>query len=437
MIIDQLNTHVLGGAANAARRLHHSLLKAGVDSRFWHGQSSSKTALDNSYSQIQWHRTFSNPLHKLFVRWKYRKLRWQLKRSLFGRPEGLEIFTDPRLPLANPCDLSMLEGDILHLHWVANLFDYKSFFTALPDNRPIVWTLHDMNPFTGGCHYSNDCESFATRCGYCPQLGKQGENDLSRNFFRVKSDAYRNKNIHVVTPSHWLEREARRSLLFARANSIQTIHYGFDTEVFQPRNKLECKQEFGLPKDRIVIGFGAISLKDRRKGFPELEKSIARLQARSHIQFLVFGKDAEELCGSLPTSQVKHVGFIDDPSSLSKVYSATDLFILPSLQDNSPQAGIEAMACGTPVVGFDTGGIPDYVRPGVTGLLAEAGNSEDLAHKIDYLVERPQELIRMGKNARKLILSEFHNEKQANKYLELYHKILTESPSKSTGLQAA
>jgi hypothetical protein len=189
MIVHHFNTVVHGGAAIAARRLHAALQASGVDSRFWCGRQDATTSKDPSYALAPWGpgarqhgpiwRRLVAPLGRVFRKWR-------LKRALSGRPEGLDLFSLPRMPLATPLDPRDLADGIIHLHWIPNLIDYPSFFASLPARQPIVWTLHDMFPFTGGCHYTAGCDAFLTECKNCPQLGLSGDKDLANLSFHVK-----------------------------------------------------------------------------------------------------------------------------------------------------------------------------------------------------------------------------------------------------------
>ena len=185
MIIDQFNTTLSGGAAIAARRLHHALLESGNTSRFWHlGHKQQTAGNDESYISAKhlWNRKQNYLLSA--VRKQFHKLK--LRRSLRGRPSGLEIFSSPRTFPPTRIDARNLNTDIIQLHWIVKLIDYPSFFASIPEDVPIVWTLHDMNPFTGGCHHADECRRFTSICQYCPQLGRPGLQDVSRQNYEIK-----------------------------------------------------------------------------------------------------------------------------------------------------------------------------------------------------------------------------------------------------------
>lgn len=431
MIIDHLNALLTGGAAIAARRIHNSLVDQGVDSRFWYSARGGQSTDQSTYHPIRWNEESGNPLFQAtraasgVVRRISQK--HNLRRHLRGHPPQLELFTTAIRPRATLLDRDAVSGDILHLHWLTKMVDYPTFFASLPDELPIVWTLHDINPMTGGCHYTLGCDAFTTECKHCPQLGRRGANDLSQVTFQAKLEALQGKNLHIVANSHWTLDEARRSRMFAGARSFQTIHYGLDVGQFTPQDRQHCRAQLGLPSDAHVVAFGADAIDNHRKGLRVLLDALAQLQTSRQVVAVFFGK-GEIPAIDLPNHiELRSVGFLKTPAEQATLYSAADLFVIASLEEAFGQTGIEAMACGTPVVGFDTGGIPDYVRSGQTGLLAKVGDATDLAHQIDTLANHPAEARRMGKTAREVVLNEFDDRKQARQYVDLYKCLMGET----------
>ena len=428
MIINQLCTSLSGGASVAAVRLHHSLRTAGIDSRFWFSDREKKAAPHASVQPIAWGAS-SNWLGRIArsMNWSRRKLSWAwLKfQHLRRRPVGYEIFTPARLPVETTYDSSILPGDVLHLHWVAKLIDYPTFFASVPNDLPIVWTLHDMNPFTGGCHFSANCHAYVEGCGRCPQLANPGDFDLSQRQFLLKRDALQGKNLHVVAPSHWLLDAARRSAIFREARSFHWIPYGLQTEHFFPQDKIASREQFQVPRAAVVVGFGADLVTNRRKGWREMLAALSQLRGDRPIVALVFGG------GELPKSTNRNltiipVGYVNDKNRLAQLYSAMDFFVLPSLEDNLPQTGLEAIACGTPVVAFNAGGIPDFVLHEQTGLLAKIGDPADLARQMQRLINHPEQLVSMGTRARQLIVEKFSSNLEANAYIQLYQELIAQ-----------
>jgi glycosyltransferase involved in cell wall biosynthesis len=429
MIVDHLNTGLSGGAAIAARRLHRSLQAAGVESHYWYLKASPKEeeTVPRAYGQVaarfQRHGPIGSALAAAAAGLRRMRLKWDKQRALAGRPAGLGLFNIPQLHRPTRWQPRAGGRAIVHLHWVAKMIDYPSFFASLPDDLPIVWTLHDRNPMTGGCHCPNACEAYTEGCGNCPQLGRRADDDLSYRSLRVKRDALLGKNLHVVAPSRWAADCARRSWLLGHGTTIKVIPHGLDLDVFAPQDKKACKRALGIAPERIVIGFGAASIADRHKGLRELLEALAQLANRERIVGVIFGG------GSMPRLEIDlpelvTVGYLDDPVAQAMVYSAADLLVVPSREELFGLTGLESLACGTPVVGFDCGGIPDYVRPLETGLLARPDDSDDLAGQIQWLIDRPHARHQMGLRGRAMVLREFDLRQQAARHLELYQTLL-------------
>ena len=274
MQIAHFNTTLSGGAAIAARRLHESLEEYSVASVFCFRQGSPPGPTYRSFygtggfapSQVK----------KLFFRKASSLLSLLASRKSV---KGYDLFTYPGLfhGMKNLESFSSIP-EILHLHWIAYFIDFPSFFRSLPESMPIVWTLHDMNPFTGGCHYSWGCDRFQTKCHNCPQLLRPSSKDLSKRGFDIKLESLKYENLHVVADSYWLENQARSSTIFKHARSIQTIHYGLDVDVFSPEDKIRSKKALGIDPDQVVVAFGADSISWRRKGRSELQGALGLLQ---------------------------------------------------------------------------------------------------------------------------------------------------------------
>jgi glycosyltransferase involved in cell wall biosynthesis len=276
-----------------------------------------------------------------------------------------------------------------------------------------------MNPFTGGCHYSGGCKQFVRGCGNCPSLIMPGPRDLSRDTLRLKRRVLAGRRLDVVSPSRWMNALAERSPVWPTGTAFHVIANGLDTEVFRPADKAFARRQLNLPADATLLAFGAEDLGNPRKGFHLLRNALPAIAARQRIECVVFGR------GRLPESReglpiIHEQGFVDSPERQALIYSAADLFALPSLEDNAPQTGLEAMACGTPVVAFDAGGIPEFVRPGETGLLAPVGDSAALARQIIDLAEHPRFRQRLAAGARKLIEADYDVRTQVRRYIELF-----------------
>ena len=408
---------ILGGAARAAFRLHRGLLRLGQESLFYVSQEISR---DETV------RPFIPPrdiLSRLSTACRREFLKRRLARYRDTRPEGYELFST--LPAhSSKAMLSQIpDCDIVNLHWVANFVNYRPFFTVMPKRVPIVWTFHDMNPLTGGCHYDEECGKYTEGCGACPQLGSGDPKDLSFKMWKCKQKAFLSvpqSRLTVAAPSRWLAAKAKESPFYAQFR-VETIPYGIDLEDFKPRNRLLARDLLGIPKNDRVVLFVSDWIQNPRKGLQLLLRCMEGLSDQNDIFFVSMGKGPPPSISGIKYSSLGHV---EGDRFLSLVYSAADLFVIPSSQDNLPNTVIESLACGTPVIGFDIGGIPDMVRPGVTGQLAQKANGLTLKTAILDLIRDDDKLKKMSTNCQQIAQTEYSLETQAKKYIELYRQIL-------------
>lgn len=427
MLVNHFNSLLDGGAATAARRLHDELLKSGVESRFHYSASQDRgPELDRSFIATRWQgRGLPQDVRSAV---EFRVNRHRFKRTLRGRPEGHEIFTSPRGSAHTPFPpvgypVRPDQTDIIHLHWIAKFLDYTSFFGSLDSDQPIVWTLHDMNALTGGCHFVDGCQKFRTGCGTCPQLNRPMPDDVSRRFFAEKLAAVEGKNLHIVAPSRWLLDAAESSPLLAGAKSFSHIPYGISANQYYPMDRREARARLGIDPDVMLFCFGAMDVKSRRKGAHQMMRALDQLSGLRGVEGLVFGSgELNEPRAGIP--KIHQIGSLQGTLAQRTVYSAADAFVLPSLEDNLPLTGLEAMACGTPVVGFAAGGIPDYVIGEKTGLLAKTGDAEELGQQLRRLVTDRAMAHAMGRSARHMIESRFAADQEAKAYHSLYEELL-------------
>ena len=339
------------------------------------------------------------------------------------RNPGFAPFHAERSPLGRALVNRLPAADVVNLHWVREMVDYADFFSTRPPGQPVVWTLHDMHPFTGGCHYVRGCDRHADACGRCPLLGSDDPNDLSARILAGKRDSLARRTggpMHVVTPSRWLADEARRSRLF-RDLPISVIPYGLDTSVFTPHDRLAVRRGFNLPPDLRIILFVAHVLDDPRKGLAYLDDALRRLGPQPDVGVLMVGGGDYAL--RAPVVKMR-AGLVDDDAVMSRLYAAADLVAVPSLEDNLPNTMLEAMASGTPVIGFDVGGVPDMVIPGETGFLAPLGDAEGLSRAFADALGDPSRLAAMGHAARARIEREHTLAVQATRYRDLYRSLI-------------
>jgi glycosyltransferase involved in cell wall biosynthesis len=314
-------------------------------------------------------------------------------------------------------------ADVLHLHWVGNAF--LALNTVRKSGLPAVWTMHDMAPFTGGCHYDGGCGRYTASCGQCPQLGSDWDEDASFRELHRKGRDIPKQRLVVVSPSKWLADCARASSLMRDAD-VRVIPYGINISNFQPRSKAECRRKLGLPLDRPVILVGAFGgTNDPRKGYREIGVKLAETVSawRDHRpEIALFGHASK--ADWLKAYRVHNLGLFQDERELSEVYSAADVFLAPSRQDNLPNTIMESLACGTPVVSFRLGGIPDMIESGKNGYLAAAGDADDFVRGIFWLLQDGSRLQSLSENSRMTVVQKFSDRLQAERYRRIYEEIL-------------
>lgn len=301
--------------------------------------------------------------------------------------------------------------------------------------KPVVWTFHDMWAFTGGCHYSAGCEGYQQDCYSCPQLQKDFYK-LPYHLLQDKIELFSNLNLVIVTPSQWLTECVKKSQLF-RHHRVETIPYSLDKNIFFPREKPEAKEKLNINPDSFILLIGAMTGNEKRKGFFSLVTSLKILKKDPMINSLIHNGTIKITCFGEPSDALKELeieiinwGNIQKDQDLSLIYSAADIFILPSLEDNFPNTMLEAMSCATPVISFAVGGMIDLIKDNINGVLIPAYNLDLMATKIIELINNPEKCRMMGMNARKEIETNYSLTIQAEKYSNLYEDLLTTSKDK-------
>jgi glycosyltransferase involved in cell wall biosynthesis len=306
--------------------------------------------------------------------------------------------------------------DLIHLHWIPGLLGVADL-PALP--LPVVWSFHDAWPICGAEHYT-DLER--PRAGYLPGSRRPGARgpDLDRWAWRRKRAAWRGFRPVIVCSNRWMAGEVRASVLF-RDCDVHVVANPLDTALFAPRDRAAARNGLALPADRRLLLFGAWgALTDRRKGFHVLAEALGRLAARGFAQttdLVVFGASGREPVQGFRTHWL---GQIDDEAQLRLLYQACDAIAIPSLQDNLPYTLVEAMACGLPVVASATGGIPDLLRHGDTGLLAAPGDAQQLAERLGTLLADTGLQARLRDAARRLVEEACGDDSVGARYAEVY-----------------
>ena len=317
------------------------------------------------------------------------------------------------------------DADVLHLHWTNSGFlSIKNLKQLAALNKPIVWTLHDMWAFTGGCHYAGECEHFVKECGNCPMLKDSGEKDISRKGWLRKAELYKlAKNITFVTCSNWLADVARTSSLL-KGFRIQAIPNPIDVDLYAPQDQLMVRKKLGIAAEAKIILFGAANITHTRKGVACLVEALQLLKSDYpdlvNIEVMIFGKSKGFDMDVIPF-KVYALGVISDQQQLVEIYNAADVFVLPSLEDNLPNMVMEALSCGTPVVAFNTGGIPDMVEHQKNGYLAEYKSATDMAKGINYVLNADGSL---AIAAREKVTNTFTNDIVAEQYKKVYQSLL-------------
>ncbi len=416
-VIHISSSDLSGGAAIAAFRINKALNKIGVNSRLLVQQKSSdddlvKTIISNKKDKVKYFFRFF--LDELLIRTLTVKERGRFSVPYFGGNVATEQI--------------VYDADIINLHWVNGGFLSLNSLSLLGKlNKPIVWTLHDMWAFTGGCHYNLECLKFVDQCNNCPSLKLRTGNDLSSKIFNSKKNIYSNLNLTIATCSNWLAEEAKRSTLLKGRKAI-TISNPIDTKIYMPIEQKIAQGKLNLSQDRFYLLIGAMNLKDKRKGFRFLVEALKYIhknykEFNEKIEILTFGKLDRYLKREIPYK--KHqLGKINNEKDLVYLYNSADLYIAPSLQDNLPNTVLESISCGTPVVAFKVGGITDMITHNENGYLAELKSSKDLANGIVKLLSDSELLKEMGNKCRQKTIKQFEESKVANQYLNLYQELL-------------
>lgn len=421
-VIAQFCMQDFGGAGTAALRLHEGLTRVGANNTLYVqniGKWRDKTA---SLSQ-----THPSSKNEKFISPEWRAFQTRNQQALSqypNRPSGLEMFTIPWAANRLKDTPELHNADIINLHWISGTLSIADNVNFLKDKK-IVWTLHDMNPFTGGCHYAGECRGYENYCGNCPQLCSNQENDLSQEIWKLKKSAYRELDIEIVVLCDWMAKCVKKSSLLS-SFPVHVIPNGLPTDIFKPYPQAKIRESLQVPRDAFVILFGANTVTNARKGFAYLVRALEclkKLTISDQVVLATFGHHAQ--------AAVQHLGlptfafdYVDKESELALIYSMADVTVIPSLEDNLPNVVLESLACGTPVVGFDVGGIPDMIEHQVNGYLASAGDVNGLAQGIRWIMDQKKTRNQIHLKCRETTLSRYNLPLQAQRYQELFEKIL-------------
>lgn len=394
-----------GGAAIAARRLHEALGEIGIQSRMavrdhvpgdpgvlplLDGPGRARGLVARRVARAVDHRALSTP----------------------------QTWSDGHLGTVSATHIDRLNPGVVNLHWVNDAM--LSVLAIGAVRAPIVWTLHDMWAFTGGCHYDGECGRYTQSCGHCPQLRAPGVRDLSAFNHALKRRLWDCARFTVVTPSRWMAGVARNSALLGAAEVV-AIPNPLNTTQFSPIERAAARAALGVPADRPVVLFGAHSLADRRKGGDLLADAIASQirplqQMGAHV--VVFGRDGSFATGlGLP---VTPLGTLNDTVALRLAYSACDLLALPSRQDNLPNMVAEAAACEVPTVAFDVGGVGDMVIDQQTGALVVPFDVAAFGSAMVELLRNPNRRRQLGVASRHHVMRLCNPQDVAQQYRAVF-----------------
>lgn len=403
---------IQGGAAKAAYRLHRSLLAQSIDSQMLVQNKIS----DDFTVQIFNHSILLKGLNILRQIIDSIPVRLYKKRSK-------TLFSPSWFGSSNIVDvINKINPDIVHMHWINGGMIRIEELSRI--KAPIVWSLHDMWAFTGGCHYDETCEGYRNMCGNCKVLGSNKNNDLSTKIFNRKQKIFSNiESMTIVGLSRWLNDCSTNSTLLKNKKHIN-LPNPIDTSIFKPFDKEKARELWRLPKNKQLILFGAMgATSDPRKGFVELVQALLELKDEK-VEFVVFGASQPQESHDFGL-KTHYLGSLQDNVSLVTLYSAVDVMIVPSIQENLSNIIMESMACGTPVIGFDIGGNSDMIEHKTTGYLAGPFDAIDLKNGIEWVLNNP-DYIKLRHNSREKILKEFDSVIVAKKYIKLYKDTLNE-----------
>ena len=410
-----------GGAGRACIRLNDALNAQGADSEvmvFYQFEESTRT---KSFSKTPFQKAmavFNILAERYLVKAFVKALKTPFSLQWFGR----SVIKHPELKKA----------DLIHLHWINHGFLSPKFLAELDElDKPIVWTFHDSNAFTGGCHVRYSCENYHQQCGCCPLLKYSGKNDISHRTWLRKKDAYAKLNFHIVAPSNWMANSVKFSSLMG-ARTVNVIPNTIETAIFKPYVKEAAKKLLNIAPEKFVLMSGFMPSKnDKHKGTAYLLDALEIFSKRPgvdkrNIELVIFGNKENAEMPEFPF-KTTFLGTISNDEHLAKCYSAADAFLTASLEDNLPNTVMESLSCATPVIAFKTGGIPDMVKHQQNGYLAQYESAADLANGMEWIYRHPNKED-IQKEARRTILADFSPAVIAEKHLNLYESLLRLHP---------
>ena len=413
-----------GGAARATHRLHRALLRAGVSSEMVVGvKDSDDVTVFAPESKIAKGLALARP--------SLGDLTLGLYRKRHPSPFSFGAFPGSR-HIGRPASVP----DVIHLHWIAA--DFLPFWKLHRFGVPLIWTLHDMWAFTGGCHYVGDCSGYQDSCGSCPQLGSRRPRDLSRLLVRAKKYAFRKLPLVVICPTAWLADRARESFVL-RDVDVRVIPNGVDVEVFRPVEQSLARDLLRLPQTPKYILMAALKgLEDPRKGGPLLLEAMRRIRQKyptDDVRLLLIGSKFSKQTERAGID-VHFAGHLHDDELIALYYSAADVIAIPSISEVLPNVAIESMACGRPCVTFAIGGMEEVVNNGETGVVAQAFSVDALAAGLMGCIMDRATWRQMGNKARAKALRDYDICQVTQQYLDVYDWALRKFPMPGRSIRA-
>jgi len=406
-----------GGAAIAANRLMKALINSGIEAK---ALVLNKQTGNENVSSIQ-----SSLFNRLLTKFNFLWERWVI--FVYNRFTRKNLF---RVSIANTgFDLSkhplVKDADIIHIHWINQGFlSLRGLGKLFEMGKPVFWTMHDMWACTGVCHHARECDKYQTQCHNCFYLNKPGHNDLSHQVFNKKKTIYQSGKIIFITCSRWLKSNAEKSALLS-GQKIFSIPNPIDTSLFRPINKSLCREKFSLPNNKKLILFGAVKISDERKGIHYLIDAIEIISKQSkaeNLELIIFGNSNMDL-SKISTLKVNYLNFLSNEEDINAMYNAADVYVTPSLEENLPNTIMESLACGTPCVGFNVGGIPEMIDHTVNGYVAEYESAEDLAAGILWVLDNSEKL-NLPDACMKKVQNCYTNDRVADQYIQLFKDLL-------------
>lgn len=371
MKVVHLSTIDYGGAYKAAERISESMKMCGVDSRLL---VRTKIHQDSACDEI-----FNNPLEKIVSKVKNVENLLLSKGDVISDYFGTDITQNLLVSRAN----------VIILHWVNSFISYHNVEQLRKLNKKVIWVMHDMWLFTGGCHSDRYCGNYKSGCGECPLIMSNKKNDISRKNFKRKIEMMNKVEVSLVAPSRWLVDCARVSSI-TKKKKIYCIHNPINGDVFFPKeDKTSLKNKYRLPMSRKIVLFGAMKANnDVNKGMWYLIEALKQLP-RAEYAVVIFGNSSSFNLADIDL-EANCLGVINDENMLSDIYNCADVFVAPSMQESFGYTICEALSCGIPVVAFPVGGIIDQIEHKVNGYLAEFQNAEDIVRGIEWAINRSE-----------------------------------------------